>query len=132
MKQRKLQRKINKSHLHILWAKQVKDRDGWRCQLCGKNCGKLGGHAHAHHIMRKQSTFMRYNIENGITLCAGCHKFGVHSPDGEVAFECLQRLIHKIGSERWDRLRAWKQNPPKMKLFEAIEQFGLTDNGDET
>lgn len=120
----KLPPKLRHSNVDPLWSKAVKDRDGWKCQLCGKDCGKIGGHAHAHHIMRKQSTAMRYNLENGICLCAGCHKFGVHSPDGEISRAHVDRIEAKVGPDRWERIRAMKANPPKMKIHEAYEKLG--------
>lgn len=51
------------------WARQVLIRDKRTCKLCG-NLGKT-----AHHI-KKFSDFLelRYEIDNGITLCSSCHK----------------------------------------------------------
>lgn len=53
------------------WRKAVKDRDGWKCQIANMNCcGKL----EAHHIL-PWSKFpeLRYQINNGITLCHAHH-----------------------------------------------------------
>lgn len=53
------------------WRKQVKDRDGWRCRITDVNCdGKL----EVHHILR-WSDFpeLRYQVNNGITLCHAHH-----------------------------------------------------------
>lgn len=49
------------------WRKAVKDRDGWKCKISDCNCnGKLV----AHHIL-PWSKFpeLRYEVNNGITLC---------------------------------------------------------------
>lgn len=52
------------------WVKAVKERDKWTCQECGA-CEKL----HAHHIKRwKDYPDLRYDLNNGITLCHTCHE----------------------------------------------------------
>lgn len=54
----------------VLWAKEVKQRDNYTCQLCGSK----GGELHSHHI-RSWDVYVddRYDINNGITLCQDHH-----------------------------------------------------------
>jgi len=56
--------------LYVRWRKQVYSRDGHSCQLCGSK--KL---LEAHHIKR-WSDFpqLRFDPNNGVTLCRVCHK----------------------------------------------------------
>lgn len=52
------------------WAKQVKIRDNFTCQICKTKGGKL----HSHHL-NSYAKFpeQRHNLDNGITLCKPCH-----------------------------------------------------------
>lgn len=51
------------------WSKAVKERDGC-CQECGAT-----ERLHAHHIKGwKDYPDLRYDLENGVTLCHSCHE----------------------------------------------------------
>jgi transcription elongation factor Elf1 len=51
------------------WTKAVKKRDGFTCQVCGAT-----EHLIAHHLNSyAKNKELRYDIENGITLCRDCH-----------------------------------------------------------
>lgn len=54
-----------------LWREIIFARDNWICQ----NCFKQGGKLEPHHI-KGWAKFpnLRYEIENGTTLCRNCHK----------------------------------------------------------
>lgn len=46
-------------------------RDNWTCQKCGSR----GGNINAHHIDNwKDNPDKRYDLDNLVTLCEGCHK----------------------------------------------------------
>lgn len=53
--------------LHRDWSKSVKNRDNWKCKI---NNNKCTGRLEAHHILSwKDHPELRYDINNGITLC---------------------------------------------------------------
>lgn len=57
------------SHEYKIWRKQVYERDGYCCTKCGSKI-KLN----AHHIKSwKKYPALRYNVDNGVTLCEKCH-----------------------------------------------------------
>ncbi len=58
------------------WRSDVFQRDNWTCQTCGKK-SEIGKcvYLEAHHI-KKWAYFpeLRYEVNNGITLCKECHR----------------------------------------------------------
>jgi hypothetical protein len=61
---------IRNSINYRTWRKKVFRRDKYTCQKCNKKGGKLN----AHHIKPFcNHKNLRFNIENGMTLCKQCH-----------------------------------------------------------
>lgn len=54
-----------------MWAISVKERDKWKCKHCGlEDINEL----QAHHIVPwKKSVELRFDVNNGLTLCKSCH-----------------------------------------------------------
>jgi hypothetical protein len=53
------------------WMNQVKNRDNRKCKISNKDCE---GRLEAHHILTwSEYPELRYNIDNGITLCKFHH-----------------------------------------------------------
>lgn len=71
------------------WRKSVFERDDYTCEMCDQR----GGDLHADHI-QPFSLFpdLRFETENGRTLCVDCHrKFGVCVSNGKITRECTRR-----------------------------------------
>jgi hypothetical protein len=61
---------IKMSGEYGIWRQRVFERDNWTCQECNEKGGKIN----AHHI--KRFAFfpeLRFDVENGQTLCFKCH-----------------------------------------------------------
>ncbi len=53
--------------LHREWSRSVKNRDGWKCKISNSDCS---GKVFAHHILTwRDHEELRYEVNNGITLC---------------------------------------------------------------
>ncbi len=70
------------------WRKQVKLRDGNKCKIANKDCN---GQLEVHHILTwKDYPELRYDINNGITLCH------FHHPRKEVEVISLSPFFQKL------------------------------------
>ena len=53
------------------WRRKVYKRDGRKCQMPGCNSKYK---IQAHHIKKwSEASTLRYDVNNGITLCRNCH-----------------------------------------------------------
>lgn len=67
--------KTNRDHRHSPeyreWRTKVFTRDNFTCAICNQ----VGGKLNAHHIKPfRDFEELRYDVNNGITLCEKCHK----------------------------------------------------------
>jgi 5-methylcytosine-specific restriction endonuclease McrA len=72
----------------LRWARQVKERDAHVCQMCRKQ-NLSGKSEHAHHLKSvKLFPELRYELDNGQTLCSSCHR---GQTNREVAYGAARR-----------------------------------------
>lgn len=83
------------------WRKNVFERDKYTC----KKCGQMGYEIHAHHIAPySENKKLRYEIDNGITLCKKCHiefhrKFGIKNIGEYEIYKYLEKYIKEANNE---------------------------------
>ena len=97
----------------------VKERDDWTCQKCLKNVD--GRDCHAHHIKTRKYNNLRWDMNNLITLCSGCHTVCFHeSPEGDVWFAETYpaRYEYIIGKPK--HIGSWKEDD-----FLEVEEYLL-------
>jgi len=65
--------RLRSSPEYVQWRKAIYKRDDYTCQKCGVKGGRL----EAHHI-KPFATHpeLRFDVDNGITLCKSCHRGG--------------------------------------------------------
>ena len=73
------------------WMLEVKKRDSWKCRINNSDCG---GRLESHHILNwKDYPELRYEINNGITLCHA------HHPKGRKKEAELSSYFQKLVAE---------------------------------
>jgi len=87
-------RRKTKTNLDKDWAVKVKERDGFRCVYCNDNKS-----LNSHHIFSRNNLSTRFDVDNGITLCAKHHifsnEFSAHKTPVEFTY-WLEELKGKM------------------------------------
>jgi predicted restriction endonuclease len=91
---------------HKKWAKEVKARDDFTCQICGKQ----GVYLNSHHIYSfAHYKDKRFDVDNGITLCVFhhemFHKIYGHGANDEFQFKqyvSIMKILRKIAEDNFD------------------------------
>ena len=52
------------------WALKIKERDGFKCCICG-----VTTYLNSHHLIPREIKPLKYDLDNGITLCRKHHMF---------------------------------------------------------
>ena len=81
--------------LYCEWRKQVWRRDNFKCKIANANCN---GRIEAHHILGwSEYPELRYQINNGITLCHAHHpRKRAEEKRMQVAFQQLVSSVSKV------------------------------------
>ena len=76
------------------WQKmqsEIRERDGYKCQLCGSTTSFL----HVHHLYYKPATKVwEYDKESLVTLCEDCH-LAVHNSLPKIISLAIFQLIRQ-------------------------------------
>ena len=85
------------------WRTSVYERDDYTCQCCGTRGGRLN----AHHINQfADYTELRYEINNGITLCVDCHDstehgsfHNIYGTHNTTSFQLREYILNKSNKD---------------------------------
>ncbi len=98
--------KIDK--LDAIFSRCIKLLAGGICEFCGKLPKSVYGY-HTHHFIGRRYLNTRYELDNGIAVCLGCHNFLEDFP--KASWELLEK---RVGSERAEQLEIIARTYRKM------------------
>ena len=107
------QKKGIEKKLDDAWSKLVKLRAGLKCEYCGSTSRQL----HSHHLYTRSRLSTRWDVENGISLCATHHVLGNFSAHKSPR-EFNEWLDQYKGIEFMDRIRVKSHDYGKLTKFE--------------
>ena len=94
-----------------LWSQAVHAIHGHKCAICG-----LPSQAAHHFFGKKAYPSVRFNLDNSVACCKGCHSIKIHlKGQTELARDAL---ISRIGQDRFDKVK---------KLANEVARFTLDD-----
>jgi len=94
----KYMNKKEKTRLDKLWSHYVRQRTTDTCERCGKPGNN------PHHIIGRRNLSVRWDVENGINLCSGCHTLRTDSAHQSPGF-FHEWIIAKRGQQWWEDLK---------------------------
>ena len=77
----------------------MRTRDNYICEFCHTKTN----HTEAHHIIGKDNKSVRWDIQNGISLCYYHHRFWIHG--GKMTDEKRIEFYESILGEDYDELK---------------------------
>lgn len=117
---------IKRDKYDAVFSDLVRCRANWTCEHCGKNypdsSTRSGLHCSHHFGRRYQST--RYDPENAMSLCFGCHNKVAEDPDmhRRIFIEWLGEGGYQLLIERKNSIKKWlKGEKDEMRKFYAVQ-----------
>ena len=77
------------------FSKAIQQRDGGFCRVCQKPSHEV------HHIVRREVLSVRWDEQNGISLCWKCHR-KAHGKDREVMHR-IKSVMEMLYGDDWQR-----------------------------
>jgi len=106
--------KIKIDRADKLFSEYIRLRDNFQCQKCGRFFPEGKGLQCSHYWSRSHEN-TRFDGENAIAVCAGCHLF-FHGNPGDY----YQFMINRLGKEKYDKLQL-RSNAFKKKRDRVLE-----------
>jgi len=94
-----------KKRLDKLWSGIIRSKGN--CEVCGKR-----EYLNAHHIRGRKALNTRWDLKNGVCLCAGCHTFKNQSAHQDPLWfnDWLKlnkpEVIEHLKDKRW-KIKQW-------------------------
>ncbi len=86
-----------KKDLDKLFSLVIRERDDYTCQKCGTQ----NKHVQCAHIFSRSNLSVRWELDNGITLCYYCHLNWAH----RNPVEFTEWAEDYLGLDKWDTLK---------------------------
>lgn len=94
--------KIKLRSTDTLFSKIVRTRDGWKCQRCGNQFTPPTSGLHCSHYFGRGRENTRFDLDNCIALCYGCHRLWGH---GDLRDEYTAYMKRKLGEVGFQNLQ---------------------------
>lgn len=90
-----------KKKLDTLWSQIIRSKGS--CEVCGKT-----ENLNAHHLIGRRDLSLRWELMNGVCLCAGCHTFKLRSAHQDPIW-FHQWLLENKGQDYLDELNSLRE-----------------------
>lgn len=106
--------KVKPNKADRLFSKYIRNRDNWTCQRCGGQYEPPTRALHCSHYYRRGIHATRFDPENCIALCYGCHVRLESDKQGEYK----DLMINRLGPTKFGELAFRSGNMVKKRYAE--------------
>lgn len=99
---------LRRDSLDALFSNYVRARDNYTCQRCAKYYEPPTRAIHSAHIFSRSHKGLRWNPDNAIALCHGCHVYFGGNP---LYFK--EWIVTRIGTRKYEVLMYLARKPTK-------------------
>jgi len=89
--------KIKIDKADTIWSKYIRLKNNYTCEYCHRKFNPEG--LNLHHFISRKKENTRFDEENSLCLCIGCHRKFHDYPNIQVEF-----MLKKLGQEKYDSL----------------------------
>lgn len=114
----------------VAWSKYIRTRDDWTCQRCSKKYKPPTMALHCSHYWSRGAWTVRFDEDNTMALCYGCHRYLGGNPSEHREF-----VLARLGQKRYDALQLRRNSSLKSgeKKYLLSKEFRkeitlMTDN----
>lgn len=112
-----------------LFSKWIRTRDKWTCQRCKTKYQENSQGLHCSHFYGRRNESTRFEPDNCIALCYGCHKYF-----DETNREAYREFkLNQLGQKRFDTLKVqvntYKKKDRKLEAIiwkQALKKYDST------
>ena len=113
---------IKRTKHDVVFSNYIRERDNWTCQrpTCGKVYSKyITNHRralHCSHFHGRGNWAVRFDPDNAVALCYGCHRIMGANPEEHREF-----IKSRLGAKKFNALRLRKNEVVKKRLLQSKE-----------
>lgn len=101
-----------------LWSKLVKIKAHNKCEKCGKQNA-----LNSHHVYSRSNRSTRWDLNNGVCLCVGCHIFSSKFSAHKTPLEFVEWIRDSRGADWYSDLRTKAREIYKPDYFKIKQQL---------
>jgi hypothetical protein len=100
--------------LDKLVSDMVRNRDNWTCVRCNKRYEPPTNALHCSHYFSRRFMGTRFDLNNLMALCYGCHRY----VEGDKQGWYYAYMLKKLGQQNYDLLEYRARNVTRYSVFD--------------
>ena len=113
---------IKRTKHDAVFSNYIRERDKWSCQRCGRSYNKYSPNArralHCSHYIGRGNWSVRFEPNNAVALCYGCHRLFGADPHAHTEF-----IKKRLNQDEYESLITRKNTMIKKRDLQSKEFY---------